>query len=406
MSTEKILEAINNQNVAWEVFKKANDERLARIEARAGGTGEIEEKLAKINDTIDRNEVTIANLEAHAAKNATPNMGTKTSKEHSEALRAYITTGNDAALRAIVNVVKTGTDPDGGFGVPQELDAEVDKLLRETGAMMNLCRIKTVGAGYSKLVNVLGVAVANTKELEIIANTATSKLAKVSPVWGKMEAKPLLSQEAIEDIFFNAEAWIREDVFEQMDETLELELLQGAGALGATKGLLSYGMSTDIDGVRAFGELQYRKTGVAGGFKVTSATVNPADDLIDLTTDLKEKFQQNSVFLMNRKTKGAVRKFKDNDGAYIWQPRMSEAEPERILGFGVRTSHGMPIVADGSNAIAFGDFDKSVSICLRPGLYVIRDQYSKKPNIEFIFVKRYGLMLRNSEGIKILRTAA
>ena len=80
--------------------------------------------------------------------------------------------------------------------------------------------------------------------------------------------------------------------------------------------------------------------------------------------------------------------------------------PEMLLGYGIKTSAGMPTVAANSYSIVFGDFDKAVTIVLRPGLYVVRDPYSKKPNVEFIFVKRYGLMLRHSEGVKLLQNAA
>lgn len=407
MSLEKIIQTLDKQGEAFNAFTKANDERLSKLES-GQATGELEAKLEKINAALDANEQTIKNLEKELAKKNRPPLGgdNSTAKERKEAFKAFLATGDSSKLKQFQNTVRTDNDGDGGFGVPDELDTEVEKLLRESGAMMQICRVKTAGKGYHKLFNVGGLEVVDGKELEIITNTETSKLVKISPVWGKKEAKPLLSQESIEDMFFDPEAWVREDVFEELEEGIESELLQGDGSAGKTKGLLSYTKSTDVDGTRAFGAIQYRKTGVSGGFKVTSATVNPADDLIDLTTDLKEKFQGNAIFLMNRSTKGAVRKFKNNNGDYIWQPRLALDMPEMLLGYGIRTSHGMPAVAANSFSIGFGDFDRAATVVLRPGLYMVRDPYSKKPNVEFIFVKRYGFMLRNSEGIKLLQNAA
>lgn len=409
MSLEKILATLEEQGKAFHAFKEANDERLSKLEAGKGGVGEIEAKLEKINATLDAQEQTVENLEKELVKSkkAAIVVGSGApNAEHRAAFRSFIKTGDVNALKAIQNSVRIDNDPDGGFAVPEELDSEVERLFKDSGAMMDVCRVKTAGKGYHKLFNIGGATVVDGKELEIIDNTETSKLVKISPVWGKKEAKPLLSQEAIEDMFFSAEEFVREDVIEEMAEDIEPELIIGDGSAGKTKGLLAYLKSTDADGTRAFGALQYRKTGVSAGFKVTSTTVSPADDLIDLTTDLKEKYQNNAIFLMNRATKGAVRKFKDNNGVYIWQPRLALDMPEMLLGYGIKTSAGMPVVAANSYSIAFGDFDKAVTIVLRPGLYVVRDPYSKKPNVEFIFVKRYGLMLRHSESVKLLQNAA
>ncbi|MBF0406466.1 MAG: phage major capsid protein [Candidatus Riflebacteria bacterium] len=407
MSVEKVLAELENQGKIFHEFKKANDERVEKLEKGQAGVGEIEQKLERMNAALDKAEETIQNLEKHVAKNNRPGFAEgKVTDEHKKAFKLFLTNGDATQLKAIRNTVRTDSDTDGGLAVPDELDRQVESLFEDSGAMMNLCLVKTAGKGYQKLFNVKGTNVVNTSEMEIIENTSTSKLVKITPVWGKKEAKPLLSQEAIEDIFFDAEAFVKEDVFEELEESFELELLQGTGASGATKGLLLYDKSTDVDGTRAFGSIQYLKTGVSGGFKTPTASVSPADDLIDVQSALKEKFQKNATWLMNRKTKGAVRKFKDANGAYIWQPRLDLDTPEMILGDRVATSHGMPIVAANSYSIIYGDFKKATTIVLRPGLYVVRDPYSKKPNVEFIFVKRYGFMLRNSEGLKILQNAA
>lgn len=406
MSIEKILATLEEQGKVFHAFKEANDERIKKLEAGQAGVGEIENKLEKMTAALDKNEQTVENLEKELVKSKKAVIVTGAGNaEHREAFRDFIK-GDGTKLKAIQNTIRTDNDPDGGFAVPEELDSEVERLFKDSGAMMAICRVKTAGKGYHKLFSVGGTEVVDGKELEIIDNTATSKLVKISPIWGKKEAKPLLSQEAIEDMFFNAEEFVREDVLEVMAEDIESELLIGDGSAGKTKGLLAYTKSDAVDGTRAFGAIQYRKTGVSAGFKATSATVNPADDLIDLTADLKEKYHNNAIFLMNRSTKSAVRKFKDNNGAYIWQPRLAIDMPEMLLGYGIKTSAGMPTVAANSYSIVFGDFDKAVTIVLRPGLYVVRDPYSKKPNVEFIFVKRYGLMLRHSEGVKLLQNAA
>jgi HK97 family phage major capsid protein len=197
-------------------------------------------------------------------------------------------------------------------------------------------------------------------------------------------------------------------VAEEMMEDLETEFVSGDGQLNATKGFLSYLTADTADGVRPFGTLQFIKTGVDGNLAALDADtgVSPADKLIDLQTALKEKHHAGAIWLMNRSVKGTVRKIKDNDGNYVWQPRLTLSEPETLLGYQLRTSHAMPAAATNSLSIAFGDFKRGITIVIRPGMYVVRDNVTKAPNIRFVFSKRYGLMLRNSEAIKLLKFAA
>lgn len=409
MSLEKILNTLEEQGKLFHEFKKANDERIAKIEAKAGGVGEVEEKLAKMSNHFDKLDAQLENVEKHVAASSRPDFGnTKMSPEYRNAFEKFVKTGDDSALKAVKNAVKTSSDPDGGYGVPEDVDTQVDKLLLESSPMLQICNVKTFGANYSKLVNVRGAVSGNSAELATIEETEASKLVKVSPVYGKRVAAPLISEEALNDIFFDVESWVKEDVAEEMIEDLETEFITGNGNLNATKGFLSYTMAETADGTRAFGEIQIIKTGVNGAFQALDAAnaINPADKLIDLQTALKEKHHAGAIWLMNRSVKGTVRKIKDNVGNYVWQPRLSLAEPETLLGYQLRTSHAMPAAATGSLSVAFGDFKRGITIVIRPGMYVVRDNVTKAPNVRFVFSKRYGLMLRNSEAIKILKMAS
>ena len=88
-----------------------------------------------------------------------------------------------------------------------------------------------------------------------------------------------------------------------------------------------------------------------GGTYLKDITEVKSDDLIDLIHALKRPYRKNATFIMNDKTIAQVRKLKDNNGAYIWQPSYQDGEPDRILGYPVKTSSFAP-----ENAIAFGDF--------------------------------------------------
>lgn len=398
---ETIQTELENQRALVEQFNKVQEEKL---QAKADNKSIVDmiEKQTKMHEDMEKYADRIDALEAKLTEQ---NLNTVKEAANKELLsfKNYLRNGDTS----FANAVRTDQDADGGLAVPVELDRTIEKLAMESGSMMKICTVITAGPGYQKLVDLKGATVANTVELQIIDNTSTPKLGKVVPVWGKLEAKPLLSQEAIADIFFDVESWVRESVGEVMQDQIEKELLTGNASAGQTKGLLSYDIVETDDATRDFGKFEFIKTGVAGGFVATSAAnlTSPADTFMDLEDSLKEAYQNGACFLMNRSTKTAVRKFKNAQADFLWEPRLTLGEPERIHGYPIYTSPYMPAMADDALAVAFGNFKRGLKVVMRPGLYVIRDPYSKKPNVEYSFVKRYGLMLNNSEAIKFMKLA-
>jgi HK97 family phage major capsid protein len=83
----------------------------------------------------------------------------------------------------------------------------------------------------------------------------------------------------------------------------------------------------------------------------TLSTAIKSDDMLDLVYALKRPYRKNASFIMNDKTLAQLRKLKDNNGAYIWQPSYQAGEPDKVLGYAVHTSAYAP-----ENAIAFGDY--------------------------------------------------
>lgn len=398
---ETIQNELENQRALVEQFNKAQEEKLA-LKADNKSIVDVCEKQNKMHEDMEKYADRIDQLEAKLAEKNAANTVEAVNKEIAS-FKNYLKNGDTSFF----NTVRTDQDADGGLAVPTELDRTIEKLAHESGAMMQICDVITAGPKYEKLVDVEGVNVVNSVELQIISQTNTSSLVKVTPVWGKMEAKPYLSQEALADMFFDVEGWVREGVGQVMQDKLESELLTGNGNAGQTKGLLSYDIVEVADGTRDFGKFEFIKTGVAGGFvaTATSPLANPADTFMDLVDSLKEGYQNGACFLMKNTTKTAIRKFKDAQANFLWQPRLTLAEPDKILGYPIHTSPFMPAIADDALAIAFGNFKRGLKVVMRPGLYVVRDPYTKKPNIEYSFVKRYGLMLNNSEAIKFMKLA-
>ena len=134
-------------------------------------------------------------------------------------------------------------------------------------------------------------------------------------------------------------------------------------------------------------------------------STSPVDPLIDLTYALKAGYRQNGVFVMNRKTQSAIRKLKDTQGDYLWQPPAVAGGRASLLSFAVVEAEDMPDIAANSYSVAFGDFLRGYLVVDRQGVRVLRDPYSAKPYVLFYTTKRVGGGVQNFDAIKLLKFA-
>jgi HK97 family phage major capsid protein len=106
---------------------------------------------------------------------------------------------------------------------------------------------------------------------------------------------------------------------------------------------------------------------------------------------------------MNRKTQSAIRKLKDDDGQYFWQPPSAAGTRATLMSFPVVEAEDMPDIAADSYAVAFGDFNRGYLVVDRQGVRVLRDPYSAKPYVLFYTTKRVGGGVQDFDAIKLLK---
>ena len=163
------------------------------------------------------------------------------------------------------------------------------------------------------------------------------------------------------------------------------------------KGFMSY---TNVDnGSWTWGNVGYVPTDVSGDFPAS----DPGDVLIDLIYSVRAGYRANAHFVMNRSTQAEIRKLKDADGHYIWQPATSPGVAPTLHGFPVSEAEDMPDIAADSFALAFGDFRRGYLIVDRLGIRVLRDPYSSKPYVLFYTTKRVGGGIQDFDAIKLLK---
>ncbi len=294
------------------------------------------------------------------------------------------------------------TGAEGGYAVPREIDAVIDAALKAASPIRSVANVVETGsAGYRKLVTTGGTPSGWASETAARPLTATPVFNEIAPPMGELYANPAASQAMLDDAAFDVESWLAGEIAAEFAKAEGAAFISGDG-INKPKGFLTQPTATTADATRAFGTLQYVAAGAAGGFAAT----NPGDKLIDLVQALRAPYRQGAVWVMNAATLAAVRKFKTTDGTFLWQPAMSEAQPQTLLGYPVLEAEDMPNIAADSLSIAFGNFAAGYVIADRGETAILRDPYTNKPFVHFYATKRVGGAVVNSEAIKLMKFAA
>lgn len=377
---------------AFEAFKDANDRRLGEIEARASADVLLEEKVARIDAVLTDQKSALDRLLLDQAR---PGLQAEASPAASGWSR-YLRRG-DAAGLAEAKSASAGVAGEGGYVVPDHTEARIDRLLAEASPIRAISSVRQTSAPvFRKPVSRGGASSGWVSETAARPETDTPTLDLLDFPCAEFYAMPAATQQLLDDAMVDIDQWLAEEVRDVFAAQESAAFVSGTG-VGTPKGFLSYGRA--LEGNQAWGELGYVVTGTAGGFDAE----NPADALIDLVYAPKTGHRARGRFVMNRQTVSAVRRFKDADGNYLWQPSLSEAGASTLLGYPVTEAEDMPDIGTDSVAIAFGDFEAGYLVLDRQGVEVLRDPFSAKPYVLFYTTKRVGGGVQNFDAIKLLK---
>ena len=251
-------------------------------------------------------------------------------------------------------------------------------------------------AVYKKPFSTTGFGTGWVGETAARPETTTSTLAELSFPAMELYAMPAATQMLLDDSAVNLDQWIAEETQTAFAEQEGQAFVSGNG-VNKPRGFIDYPKIADA--TWSWGNMGYIATGVAGAFPAS----NPSDKLIDLMYALKAGYRQNATFVMNRKTQAAVRKFKDVDGNYLWQPALRADGKATLSGFPVTEAEDMPDIGTDTFSLAFGDFGRGYLVVDRVGVRVLRDPYSSKPYVLFYTTKRVGGGVQNFEAIKLMK---
>jgi HK97 family phage major capsid protein len=400
----KILELREKRAKSWEAAKAFLDTKRGTdgiVSAEDTATYEkMEADVVALGKEIDRLEKQEA-LDRELSKPLnTPltgkpifqgmeSKGGRASAEYQKAFWNAMRTRSGEGLDPVIkNALQIGTDTEGGYLVPDEFERTLIEALDEENIFRKLANVISTSSGDRKIPVVASKGTASWIDEEGAIPESDDSLGQVSIGAYKLGTMIKVSEELLNDSVFNLENYIAREFARRIGNKEEDAFFTGDGS-GKPTGILA-----------ATGGAQI-------GVTAASATAITIDEVLDLFYSLKSPYRNKSVFVMNDATIKAIRKLKDGQGQYIWQPSLQAGTPDTILNRPVYTSSYVPTIAASAKSIIFGDFgyywvaDRQGRVFKR-----LNELYAATGQVGFVATQRVDGKLILPEAIKVLQQKA
>ena len=287
----------------------------------------------------------------------------------------------------VMNDLQIGTDTEGGYLVPDEFEHTLVQGLEEENVLRSLCTVIQTSSGDRKIPIVTSHGTASWVDEEDPIPTSDETFGQISIGAHKVATMIKVSDELLQDSVFNLESYIATEFARRIGAAEEEAFITGNGT-GKPTGLL-------------------HATNGAGTGVTTTGNTPTADEIFDLVHSIKSVYRRKAVFLLNDSTLKAIRKLKDGQGQYLWQPGLKEGQPDMLLNYRIATSPFMPEIAAGNKVILFGDF-KSYWIADRQGrsFQRLNELYAATGQVGFRATQRVDGRLVLAEAMKCLAVKA
>ena len=397
----KILELREKRAKAWEAAKAFLDTKRGAdglLSADDVATYEkMEEDVVNLGKEIDRLERQEA-LDRELAKPLStpitgkpvvPGTNGKTGRASDEYKAAFWNVMRSKNPRYdVMNALQIGTDTEGGYLVPDEFEQTLVQSLADQNIFRQIANVITTSSGDRKIPVVASKGNASWVDEEGAIPESDDTFGQVSIGAYKLATMIKVSEELLNDSVFDLESYIANE-FARRNGTKEEEAFFIGDGAGKPTGVLAANGGAPI-GVTTAG--------------VTAITL---DEVMDLFYALRTPYRKNAAFVMNDATVKAIRKLKDNNGQYLWQPSVTAGTPDTILNHPIYTSSYVPAIAAGAKSIAFGDFsyywvaDRQGRVFKR-----LNELYAATGQVGFIATQRVDGKLILPEAIQVLQQKA
>ncbi len=392
---KKVLEMREKRAKAWDAAKAFLDTRAKDGVLSAEDNATYDKMLADV-DSMARQIAIEEDRVARDAAMAQPTSSPITAKPNVQDgkpvhFRATAEYREDflnlvRGKRPVHNVMEEGTPSTGGYLVPIEFDKNLVKALKHENVIRSISKVITTAAPHRINIALTDVSADWVAESGVFT-PSTPTFNQLSLDAYTLRAAALVSEELLQDSMFDLEDYLISNFALAFAAKEEQAFCIGTGE----------GQPTGI----------FTSKGGDVGITTAGATDIKADELIDLTYSLKDGYKKSAIFVLNSATLAGIRKLKDGNGVYMWQPSLQADQPDRLLGFPVYVSQYAPTIAAGAYTVAFGDF-QNYWIADRSGRTVRRADELHIANLQtgFYAFQRVDGKTVLPEGIKLLKQHA
>ena len=358
----------------------------------------MEQEIVDLGREIERQE----KLDAIGREMETPLMAPLTTKPEGRKKDEKTGTASDAYREAfwaqvrsrngisyeIRNALSEGVDSEGGYLVPDEFERTLVQALEEDNVIRAHAHVFTTSNGIHKIPVVATKGVANWIDEGAPYGESDDVFAQEQIDAHKVGTLIKVSEELLDDSAFDLQQYISKEFTRRIGAKEEEAFLIGDGSKKPT-GIL------------------HETAGAQVGVTAAAAAAIAADELIDLYYSLKSPYRRNAIWVLNDSSIRAIRKLKDLNNQYLWQPGLREGEPDLLLGKPLYTSAYMPTIAAGARTILFGDLSY-YWIGDRKGITFKRlnERYADYGQVGFLASRRVDAKLILPEAVKVLQQKA
>ena len=393
----RILELREKRAKAWEATKAFLDTKRGtdglvsaedtatydKMEADVVALGKEIDRLEK-QEALDRELSKPLNTPL-TGKPAVPGMETKTGRASDE-YKAGMLQALRSNFRQVSNVLQEGVDTDGGYLVPVEYDDRLIQGLKEENIFRKLAtRITTSGEHKINIAATTPAAAWIDEGAALTFGDAT--FAQILLDAHKLHVAVKVTEELLYDNAFNLESHILDQFTKALSNAEEDAFLNGDGQ----------GKPLGIFAATGGGQI---------GVTTSGASIT-ADEVLNLIYALKRPYRKEAVFITNDQTLAVLRKLKDGNGAYIWQPSYQAGEPDKLAGYSIYTSAFVPTIAPGVPVMAFGDFSYyNIGDRGSRSFAQLKELYAGNGMIGYVAKERVDGKLVLPEAVQILKMKA
>jgi HK97 family phage major capsid protein len=444
-TTEEIKSTIASIKTAFEDFKRSNDERLKEIADKGHASADVVQNVEKANTAITNLTTELSELKAQLreVENANARLAlasgsitdeareqarqfkatvtntplrkitassiteadVKAMRDYGDALEHYMRNEYKGMSAEMRNALQTGSDPNGGFAVKPDTSGRMVKFLVDESPIVEYCSQQTIGtdALEGDLDMDEDVTSGWVGETETRSETSTPRGPGEwrIPIY-EQYAMPKATQKMLDDADRDIEGWLEKKVGRRFGRVIQSAIHSGTG-VKQLKGFLTYasvGNKPAATNLASWQRIETLKTGVNGAFAASS----PGDKLIDLINALRPEYRAAANFFMPRLVVAEVRKLKDGQGNYLWQPSFNERTGAQLLGYGIVEDEGLPALTGNDISTVFGDMKSAYQLVYhKTGIRLLRDNLTQKGWILFYTTQRVGGDVVDFQALKFLK---